>query len=167
MLFRSSTHAQPEEAGQLLIAAEEQLRLNLDLAEQLGKKRRLALARMHLAKVRRPEEAAGLLDQAASVLDREPGNRVKILLWRGRKAVEDGAVDDGISRLLEVVDLAVDGGWHRERIMAGRALAEVKLAQGDEQTARAHAEDALNVARLQGYTAEALDIMEWLDEPRP
>ncbi|HEY2058703.1 MAG TPA: hypothetical protein VGH57_10085 [Amycolatopsis sp.] len=165
--FEASTHAQPDEAGQLLIAAEAQLRLNLDLAEQLGKKRRLALARMHLAKVASPVEAAGLLDQAASVLDSEPGNRVKILLWRGRKAVEDGALDDGIFRLLEVVDLAVEGGWHRERIMAGRTLAEAKLAQGDEKTARAHAEDALNVARLQGYTADALDIMEWLDEPRP
>lgn len=168
--FEASSHAQPEEAGRLLAAAEEQLRLNLHLAEQLGVERRLALARMHLAKVARPEEAAGLLAQAASFLDGEPGNRAKILLWRGRKAIEDGVLDDGISWLLEAADLAERGGWHRERIMARRSLAEVALASGEHAEARAHAEDALNVARLQGYTADALDIMEWLealDESRP
>jgi hypothetical protein len=103
-------------------------------------------------------------------LDGEPGNRAKILLWRGRKAIEDGVLDDGISWLLEAADLAERGGWHRERIMARRSLAEVALARGEHAEARAHAEDALNVARLQGYTADALDIMEWLealDESRP
>ncbi|SEP51911.1 hypothetical protein [Amycolatopsis saalfeldensis] len=164
--FEASAHAQPEEAERLLAAAEERLRLNLGLAEQLGVDRRLALARMHLAKVARPAEAAELLAEASGFLDSEPGNRAKVLLWRGRKAVEDGALDDGVSWLLEVVDLAAKGGWHRERIMAGRTLAEAALAKGERASARAHAEDALNVARLRGYTAEALDIMEWLDQPR-
>jgi hypothetical protein len=168
--FEASSHAQPDEAARLLAAAEEQFRLNLHLAEQLGKPRRTALARMHLAKVARPAEAAALLDQASSALDGDAGNRVKILLWRGRKAVEDGALEDGISGLLEVVDLAVASGWHRERIMARRTLAEAALAKENRASARAHAEDALNVARLQGFTAEALDLMEWLeelDQPRP
>ncbi|MDT8910405.1 hypothetical protein [Amycolatopsis sp. PS_44_ISF1] len=159
--FEASAH---EPAEGLLAEAEEQLRLNLRLAEELGEPRRTALAQLHLAKVAAPEEAAGLLDRASTELDREPGNRVKILLWRGRKAVDGGHREPGAGWLREVVELAATGGWHRERIAALRVLAEVALAEGDRESATARAEDALNVARLQGFTAEALDLMEWLEE---
>src|ERR1700754_3121676 len=57
--------------------AEKWLSRNLDLALAIGKDRRTALARFHLAKARAPEEAFELLDQAARVLDSESLNRAK------------------------------------------------------------------------------------------
>ncbi|MFI5611262.1 hypothetical protein [Amycolatopsis sp. NPDC051903] len=142
--------------------AEEHFRRNLDLAEGLGNARRSALARMHLAKVAPYREAVELLAAAGEVLAGEPGNRVKIVLWRGRNAIEAGAFDEGIALLADAIQLAADGGFHRERILAARTRAEAALSRGDVAVARAHAEDALNVARLRGYTAEAGDLLEWL-----
>ncbi|WP_328605550.1 ATP-binding protein [Amycolatopsis sp. NBC_00345] len=137
------------------------LKENLELAERLSDSRRLALARFHLAKVSSPALAFKLLDSAADGLGHEPGNRVKITLWRGKKAIEAGELDTAMSALIEVSALAV-GDWHSERIAASWAMAEVAWLRGDVVAARAHAQDALSVCVLRGFEAEAEEIRRWL-----
>ncbi|WP_406639896.1 AAA family ATPase [Amycolatopsis sp. WGS_07] len=153
----------PDDAVSLLEQAEVCFRESLALAEQLGDSRRLGLIRMHLAKVVPPEEAAVLLAQAEQDLKEEPGNLVKIRLWRGRKLIEAGSYEEGAAELAELDSAAEGLRLHRERIAALRSRAEAALARGFRDQAKAHAEDALNVARLHGFTAEATDLLIWLE----
>ncbi|SFO16745.1 hypothetical protein SAMN05421854_101869 [Amycolatopsis rubida] len=153
-----------EEAARLLEQAEVHLRRSLELAEEIQDERRLALARMHLAKVAAPEEAAVLLARAERELGKEPDNLVKIRLWRGRKLIEAGSFEDGAAELAELDSAAEQLGMHRERIAALRSRAEAALARGFREQAKAHAEDALSIAQLRGFTAEATDLLIWLDQ---
>ncbi|MGW4395463.1 hypothetical protein ACWEHA_09260 [Amycolatopsis nivea] len=153
-----------EGAARLLEQAEAHLRRSLELAEEIRDKRRLALARMHLAKVAAPGEAAVLLDRAEQELGKEPDNLVKIRLWRGRKLIEAGSFEDGAAELAELDSVAERLGMHRERIAALRSRAEAALARGFRDQAKAHAQDALSIAQLRGFTAEAADLLIWIDQ---
>ncbi|WP_051791760.1 ATP-binding protein [Amycolatopsis jejuensis] len=154
----------PEEADRMLAQAEHHLRRNLALAEEIGVPRRLGLARMHLAKVAPPAEAAALLVAAEEALGAEPDNRVKIRLWRGRKLIEAGSFEEGAAELAELGPVAERLGMHRERIAALWSCAEAALARGYRDQAKAHVEDALGIARLRGYSAEAADLVLVLDQ---
>ncbi|MFE3174506.1 NB-ARC domain-containing protein [Amycolatopsis sp. NPDC059090] len=154
----------PDDAPPLLEQAERYLRANLKIAAAMNEVRRLALAKMHLAKVVRPEEAARLLDEASRTLRHEPDNAVKIQLWRGRKLVEAGAYEEGAAMLAELDPVAEQLSMHRERIAALWSRAESALARGYRDVAKAHANDALNIARLRGYTAEAVDLLVWKEQ---
>lgn len=72
--------------------ARETLRQNYQLALRIEDDRRCALAALHLAKVEEPARALELLDSAggffATVSADEPDNRAKVMLWRGRKLLE-------------------------------------------------------------------------------
>ncbi|MFD2471523.1 NB-ARC domain-containing protein [Amycolatopsis silviterrae] len=152
----------PDDAVSLLEQAEVCLRESLALAEQIGARRRLGLIQMHLAKVVPPEEAAVLLAQAEQDLKDEPGNLVKIRLWRGRKLIEAGSYEEGAAELAELDSVAEQSRLHRERIAALWSRAEAALARGFRDQAKAHVEDALSIARLHGFTAEAADLLIWL-----
>ncbi|UKD53323.1 ATP-binding protein [Amycolatopsis sp. FU40] len=152
----------PDEAVSLLGQAEVCFRESLALAEALPDGRRLALIRMHLAKVVPPEEAALLLAQAEQSLKNEPGNLVKIRLWQGRKLIEAGSYEEGAAVLAELDSAAEQLRLHRERIAAFRSRAEAALARGFRDQAKAHVEDAVSVAQLHGFTAEATDLLIWL-----
>ncbi|MER6897038.1 hypothetical protein, partial [Amycolatopsis sp. NPDC000740] len=153
-----------EEAVSLYSQAEACFRESLALAEQIGDPRRLALIRMHLAKVVSPEEAAVLLAQAEQGLKNEPGNLVKIRLWQGRKLIEAGAYEEGAAALAELDSSAEKAKLQRERIAALRSRAEAALARGYRDQAKAHAEDALGIAQLHGFTAEATDLLIWIEQ---
>ncbi|WP_134728024.1 MULTISPECIES: NB-ARC domain-containing protein [Amycolatopsis] len=153
-----------EEAVSLYSQAEACFRESLELAEQIGDPRRLALIRMHLAKVVPPEEAAVLLAQAEQGLKNEPGNLVKIRLWQGRKLIEAGSYEEGAALLAELDAAAEKAKLQRERIAALRSRAEAALARGYRDQAKAHAEDALGIAQLHGFTAEATDLLIWLEQ---
>lgn len=154
----------PDDADSLLCQAEVCFRESLALAEQIGEPRRLALIRMHLAKVVPPEEAAALLVQAEQGLKNEPGNLVKIRLWQGRKLIEAGLYEEGAVVLAELDSAAERLRMHRERIAALRSRGEAALARGFRDQAKAHAEDALSIARMHGFTAEATDLLIWLEQ---
>jgi tetratricopeptide (TPR) repeat protein len=69
--------------------AREALRRNLKLAVTIRDERRVALAKLHLAKAEEPATALALLDEAdaefAKRPDTEVENRAKVLTWRGKK----------------------------------------------------------------------------------
>lgn len=153
-----------EDAASLYRQAEICFRESLALAEEIGNDRRLALIRMHLAKVVSPEEAAVLLAQAEQELKNEPGNLVKVRLWQGRKLIEAGSYEEGAAVLAELDAAAEKAKLQRERIAALRSRAEAALARGYRDQAKAHAEDALGIAQLHGFTAEATDLLIWIDQ---
>ncbi|WP_158224389.1 MULTISPECIES: NB-ARC domain-containing protein [Amycolatopsis] len=105
------------------------LRENLDLAGRIADERRLALARMHLAKVLEPDEALALLDLARAYFaaHRDQGNVVKTDLWRGRKLCAAGRLAEARELLGGVTSVT---GYHRERGEARLALADVARAEG-------------------------------------
>ncbi|WP_409184010.1 NB-ARC domain-containing protein [Amycolatopsis sp. VS8301801F10] len=152
-----------EDATSLLGQAEACFRESLALAEEIGSDRRLALIRMHLAKVVAPEEAAVLLAQAEQGLKNEPGNLVKVRLWQGRKLIEAGSYEEGAAVLAELDSAAEQANLQRERIAALWSRAEAAVARGFRDQAKAHAKDALNIARMHGFTAEAADLLVWLE----
>ncbi|MFD9962860.1 hypothetical protein [Amycolatopsis sp. NPDC058986] len=152
-----------ESRGLVLLAqgriaeARAELRGNLELAKKIGRARRLALARLHLAKVEEPETALALLE-AAVFSDEEPLNQAKVALWRGKKLREAGDLVRAAEILDEVAVAAAKSAWHRERAETSEAKADLALERGDVATARSHLEDALNVYALRGFTEEAVDI---------
>ncbi|WP_143271401.1 hypothetical protein [Amycolatopsis echigonensis] len=148
----------------MLGRAEVCFRESLALAEEIGRDRRLALIRMHLAKVVPPEEAATLLAQAEQGLKNEPGNLVKVRLWQGRKLIEAGSFEAGAVVLAEVDSAAEQANLQRERIAALWSRSEAALARGFRDQAKAHAKDALNIARMHGFTAEAADLLIWIEQ---
>jgi tetratricopeptide (TPR) repeat protein len=118
--------------------AEELLRENLAIAARINElvddRRRLALARFHLAKVVSPEEARALLAQARQYFESRPSpeayNLVKIDLWRGIKLAEDGRLDEAAELLADVSTEADTGSWHFERAQAREALDGIRRAPG-------------------------------------
>ncbi|MBE1580886.1 AAA family ATPase [Amycolatopsis roodepoortensis] len=132
--------------------AEALFRRALELATQLGEKRRIALARFHLAKVRPPSEALELLDAAETVLGAEHLNQVKIALWRGKKLLEGGADADAV--LTETLALAAERSFNRERAEANEALGDSAFATDRLADARAYWESAKEIYYFYGFTPD-------------
>lgn len=134
--------------------AEALFRQALEVATRLEKKRRIALARFHLAKVRPPSEAFELLDAAEAVLGSEHLNQVKIALWRGKKLLEAGAHADAIAVLTESLVLATDRSFNRERAEANEALGDSAFALDRPADARAFWESAKEIYYFYGFTPD-------------
>ncbi|HEX7659996.1 MAG TPA: hypothetical protein VF444_11015 [Pseudonocardiaceae bacterium] len=151
-----------------LADAEELLRENLEIAEEINEPRRLALARFHLAKVVSPTEAGELLASARRYFESSPTpedyNLVKVDLWRAIKLAEDGQLDPAAGLLGDVSARAEAGGWHFERAQASEALADVAVRRGDLAVARAHLKDALDVYETRGFSARAVAVQHRLSE---
>lgn len=85
------------------------LRQNYNLAAAIGDPRRNALAALHLAKVEQPERALALLDVADDGFAALPGddtdNRGKVLIWRGRKLVEQGRFAEAELPLAQALEI--------------------------------------------------------------
>ncbi|MBB4687176.1 NB-ARC domain-containing protein [Amycolatopsis jiangsuensis] len=159
----ASRNGRQDESAKLFEQAEALFRSSLALAEEIGDPRRLALIRMHLAKVVSPEEAGELLAESWQTVRTEPDNAVKVRLWQGRKLIEAGCYVEGANDLAELDPAAEKAKLHRERILGLRARAEAALARGYPEQAKAHAKDALNIAQLHGYSAEVVDLRLWTD----
>ncbi|MGQ0776815.1 MAG: NB-ARC domain-containing protein [Pseudonocardiales bacterium] len=141
--------------------AAELLAHNLALAERIGERRRLALARFHLAKVEPPATALAMLDLARAGLEALPSSEaytlVKVELWRAKKLIEDGGRPAEAAELLaDASAAAVQGGWHLERAQICEALADLALSRDDPAVASSHLRDALDIYRLRGFTAQAV-----------
>ncbi|WP_431875320.1 hypothetical protein [Amycolatopsis sacchari] len=128
------------------------LRHNVELAAATADPRRLALARLHLAKAVPPAEALPLLDQAAEGLRAEEYNLAKIDLWRGRKLREAGLLTEAAQALDRV------GAGHRERGEALVEQAELALALGETERAAEKLREAEELFRRHGLTALARSV---------
>lgn len=133
-----------EGLGLALLAANQDarpaLRRNLELARQLDEPRRIALACLHEAKVETPPIALPLLDEAAPVFADDPVNLTKVQLWRGRKLLEQGDLDQA-REALEVA-LRTPRPFDRAEALATRgdlntAAGRPEAARADYATARA------------------------------
>jgi tetratricopeptide (TPR) repeat protein len=115
------------------------LRRNLGLAESTGDERRIALARLHLAKALEPAEALSLLEPALAYFTgvSEPDNEGKTLTWLGKKRLAAGDVAGAaapLSRALEIMKRPYD------QAVVIEALGDQITAQG---LAHQHYETAL------------------------
>ncbi|GAB3490623.1 tetratricopeptide repeat protein [Amycolatopsis cihanbeyliensis] len=148
----------------LLPAATDLLRRQVALAERLAVPRRLALARLHLAKVEPPEVALALLERARAELAAEPYNLVKVDLWRGKKLLAAGRQAEAAELLAGAAATASTGKWHAERAQLCEALADLALARGEPEVARSYLRDALDIYRLREFTHRGRAVQARLDE---
>ncbi|HEX4223937.1 MAG TPA: hypothetical protein VHZ97_16330, partial [Pseudonocardiaceae bacterium] len=109
------------------------LRRNLELARQLNEPRRIALACLHAAKVETPSVALALLDEAAPMFADDPVNQTKIQLWRGRKLLEQGELDQA----REALDAALRTPRPFDRAEALATRGDLNIAMGRPEAARA------------------------------
>lgn len=108
-----------------------------------------------------------LLDEAAAVLGREPYNRAKIVLGRGRRLLDFGSLADAAKALEEAAALADADEWHHERIQARTALADLARAHHDVETERRILTRALEIACVQGLGADQDEIIDRLEQLPP
>lgn len=131
---------------------------SLELALQLDDPRRLALARFHLAKALPPARALPLLAEARLALAAEPGNLAKIDLWRGRKLIESGKLDEAAGILRGITAIS------RERGEVLCELAEIAVERGDVASARAQLTEAVEIFRQRGLSLLGVSARARLDE---
>ncbi|SDD97155.1 tetratricopeptide repeat protein [Actinokineospora iranica] len=135
------------------------LRANLALAEEIGVPRRLALARLHLAKVTGPDESLALLDAAlAGFVGLEPVddyNAAKARLWLGRTLTR-------LSRFSEAREsldaaLAVMRSHRRpfDQAQVLEAIGDLDHASGDTAAATDRYRESLAITESSGFVGEA------------
>ncbi|WP_394617189.1 NB-ARC domain-containing protein [Lentzea sp. JNUCC 0626] len=136
------------------------LRRNLELAENIGDPRRIALACLHGAKPEAPERALVLLDRAyegfRSLPVPEPQNLAKVLLWQGRKLGVEGG-----PRLREALSLATEHKHQADRAEVLEALAEL---ENDVAVAVELYREALMIYEERGLVRSALAVQERLTD---
>ncbi|MFI6025444.1 NB-ARC domain-containing protein [Amycolatopsis magusensis] len=127
--------------------ARDQLSRNLELATAIDHPRRIALARMHLAKALPPEAALPLLDQAGSHFDahRETVNAAKTKTWRGIKHLEAGALDDAERALAHALAVMAQARRRFDEAVALEALGDVAASAGRPELAHERYSEALTI----------------------
>jgi tetratricopeptide (TPR) repeat protein len=135
------------------------LRRNLELAIATGDQRRIALARLHLAKPEAPETALVLLEDAASAFAALPGdeleNQAKVLTWRGRKLTELARWDEADVALRWALDAMSTRRRRFDEADVLVALGDLAARTGDADAARQHFSEALTCYEDLGFTTLA------------
>lgn len=146
----------------------QRLKENYEFAQGSDDPRRAALAVLHFGSVARdPRQADALFDQAAAELDEEAYNSVKVALWRGRRMVDFGRLDEAAGVLADVAERAEAGSWNNEHMQACRALAELARARHDVESERAHLTRALEIAQVWGFGAHRDEVIARLEQMPP
>ncbi|MGC7094396.1 NB-ARC domain-containing protein [Amycolatopsis lurida] len=127
--------------------AQEQLSRNLDLATAIAVPRRIALARMHLAKALPPDSALPLLDQAGSYFQahKETVNAAKTETWQGIKHLEAGALGDAERALTHALAVMTEARRRFDEAVAIEALGDVAARAGQPAPARERYTEALTI----------------------
>lgn len=149
--------------------ARELLRRSAELAEQIGDRRRILIAALHLAKAESPTAALELLAVAeagfAALPSEETDNEAKAKYWRGRTLAELGEFDRAATEL----DAAYTIMRSRRRSFdlgeIAVAAAGVARARGDRDGAREFLVRAVAHYEQAGLTADATRARALLDEP--
>lgn len=149
-----------------LAAAGPRLSLNLAVAEAIGDPRRLALARLHLAKIKDSPTALELLDQALAgfrgLPTPEPRNLAKIMLWQGRKLAAAGDGEPAHEALLTALGIVTDHQWPFDQAVILEALADVvPVEQASDYLGR-----ALDIYDENGYVLAAARLRQRGSAPR-
>lgn len=138
-------------------AARQSLRRNFQLAEEIRDPRRIALARLHLAKVEAAERALALLAEAetefAKQPDRERENLAKVLTWRGKKLVESRSWA-AAARDLTAARQTMSAAHRRfDEAEILEALGDLEVGRGALDEAAQRYREALAIYRELGLTA--------------
>jgi tetratricopeptide (TPR) repeat protein len=138
--------------------AEQLLRRNLALAEEIGVARRIALAQLHLAKACEPAEAYELLSAAREWFARaEPVNVAKCDLWLGITCTGARNWSEALIRLSSALDAMGQEGRPFDEMLVLTALGDLAAAQGDITAAVDAYERALVIAGAR-YPAQEREI---------
>ncbi|AXB43257.1 ATP-binding protein [Amycolatopsis albispora] len=132
-------------AAQRDAEARELLSRNLELAMAIGVPRRIALARLHLAKVLAPEAALSLLDQAGEYFQvhGETVNAAKVETWQGIKHREAGTLEDAECALSHALTVMAEARRRFDEAVALEALGDVAVSAEQPGLAREHYAQAL------------------------
>lgn len=130
------------------------LRRNLELAESIGDSRRIALARMHLAKAEEPYGALDQLGQAYEAFKRlgDDRNVGKVLTWQGRRLRERGDLVEADRRLAQAADLLAEWPYDLAQVLDERGA--IAASRGNA-AARTYYEQALELYETGGHLTAA------------
>lgn len=144
--------------------AEDALRRNLVLALRIGHDRRVALARLHLAKVVSPDEGRALLTEALPVFAAEPVNTAKVTLWLGISDFRLGDHETAESHVDSALTTMRAHGRLYDQALCLTASADIAVARGRSDVARGRYQEALAIAESCGFRPEAGRIRDALGE---
>ncbi|KAA2261266.1 tetratricopeptide repeat protein [Solihabitans fulvus] len=142
------------------------LRENLRLAEEIGKARRIALARFHLAKAVDAEEAVRLLTQTARTFEElgEVYNLAKARTWLGRKLIEIAEPDDAERVLADAMRTMIDDHTPFDQAQVLEGFAELAVARDELADARERYAAALSIYEGRQFTRQAESVRRRLAE---
>jgi tetratricopeptide (TPR) repeat protein len=148
-------------------AAARLLRTNLEVAQEIGEPRRIALAKLHLAKVVDVAESLTLLEQALAFFvenaDDEGQNIVKVLIWKAKRlAVHDAS--QAFAVVMDAAKRADDSKWHVEKGQIYEVFADISLTQGAPEQTKAYLESAVAIYQANGLTSQHLAARDRLAE---
>ncbi len=147
------------------------LRRNLDLAGRIGDARRIALARLHLAKAEEPEAGLRLLAAAKGYFDTaaDQVNQAKAAIWQGKHLVGAGRIREAGRTLEDAVERMATRGRRFDQAEALVALGEAREAVGDVAGARECWSEALSCYEDLGFRVRAGEVRRRLTRqpPRP
>ncbi|WP_026421903.1 tetratricopeptide repeat protein [Actinokineospora inagensis] len=127
------------------------LRENLEFAEGIGIGRRVAVAKMHLAKCCAPDEAIELLSAARAEFGAETMNVAKCDLLLGTALFQAGRYEDAVSRCSDALTAMRMLGRPFDEAQILTLLGRVAAAQGNDDTAADGYRQALQIAETFGY----------------
>jgi tetratricopeptide (TPR) repeat protein len=135
------------------------LRRNMKLAEEIGRERRIALARLHLAKAESPEIALRLLALAREHFAEagEPVNCAKCDTVRGKHLLASDRVEEAIAVLGEAVEVMAGERRRFDQAEALVPLGDAYLASDRRADAEASWREALACYEDLGFTARAVE----------
>ncbi|MGW4528977.1 NB-ARC domain-containing protein [Amycolatopsis sp. NPDC004378] len=136
------------------------LRRNLELAVGIGDGRRIALAKLHLAKAEEAEAGLRLVADAKSYFDSaaDQVNQAKSAIWQGKHLLAAGRVDEAVRVLEDAVDRMAVRGRRFDQAEGLVALGDVRSATGDAAGARDSWSEALSCYEDLGFLVRADEV---------
>ena len=145
--------------------AEDTLRRNLKLAVGIDDERRVALARLHLAKAEPADVGLRLLAEATAYFDRTSDvvNSAKCAIWQGKHLVAVDRVEEATPILTDAIDAMARLGRRFDQAEALTALGDGQLARDDHDGAKRSWAEALSCYDDLGFTVRADELTARLD----
>ena len=153
---------QPDEALGLL-------RQNLALALELEDARRIALARLHLARAEAPALAVGLLDQAREgflgLIPQDTYNAAKAQMWLGRKLIDLDRFGEAAETLPAAMTVMTQLRMPFGCLQIVESLGDLAAALDDVEESRRQYRAALAIAESGQFVPETVRLQGKLGDP--
>ncbi|MEU6129924.1 hypothetical protein ABZ805_12215 [Saccharopolyspora sp. NPDC047091] len=138
---------------------------NLELARRSGNPQRVGVARMHLGSVAPVSEAVLHLEEAVAWFEKSDAvNTAKTRMWLGMRLGELGVAEAAGAALHQALDTMLELRRHTDVAQIRLGLADLALADGDREEARAQQREAQALYRAQGWSLQAEQVEARLAE---